>query len=107
MSFDASSPVGADVSLDAGRARQAQRATWVSIAVNVVLTVFQIAVGLFAHAQSLVADGMHTLSDLVGDFMVLFQKIRPFWKSCRVPVVRVTGWAVGSPRALFSEPRLA
>jgi cation diffusion facilitator family transporter len=72
MSFDASSPVGADVSLDAGRARQAQRATWVSIAVNVVLTVFQIAVGLFAHAQSLVADGMHTLSDLVGDFMVMF-----------------------------------
>ncbi|WP_300439521.1 cation diffusion facilitator family transporter [Zoogloea sp.] len=72
MSFEASSPVGADVSLDAGRARQAQRATWVSIAVNVVLTVFQIAVGLFAHAQSLVADGMHTLSDLVGDFMVMF-----------------------------------
>ena len=72
MSFEASSPVGADVSLDADRARQAQRATWVSIAVNVVLTVFQIAVGLFAHAQSLVADGMHTLSDLVGDFMVMF-----------------------------------
>lgn len=72
MSFEASPPVGADVSLDAGRARQAQRATWVSIAVNVVLTVFQIAVGLFAHAQSLVADGMHTLSDLVGDFMVMF-----------------------------------
>jgi divalent metal cation (Fe/Co/Zn/Cd) transporter len=38
----------------------------------VVLTVCQIAVGLFAHAQSLVADGMHTLSDLLGDFMVMF-----------------------------------
>lgn len=37
-----------------------------------VLTVCQIAVGLFAHAQSLVADGMHTLSDLLGDFMVMF-----------------------------------
>jgi cation diffusion facilitator family transporter len=57
---------------DGGRAREAQRATWVSIAVNVVLTVFQIAVGLFAHAQSLVADGMHTLSDLLGDFMVMY-----------------------------------
>ena len=71
MSFEASSPSSA-APLDADRARQAQRATWVSIAINVVLTVCQIAVGLFAHAQSLVADGMHTLSDLLGDFMVMF-----------------------------------
>ena len=71
MSFEASSSSSA-APLDADRARQAQRATWVSIAINVVLTVFQIAVGLFAHAQSLVADGMHTLSDLLGDFMVMF-----------------------------------
>ena len=41
------------------------------MAINVVLTVCQIAVGLFSHAQSLVADGMHTLSDLLGDFMVM------------------------------------
>ena len=71
MSFEASS-LSSEAPLDADRARQAQRATWVSIAINVVLTVCQIAVGLFAHAQSLVADGMHTLSDLLGDFMVMF-----------------------------------
>lgn len=57
---------------DASRSREAQRATWVSVSVNVVLTVCQIAVGLFSHAQSLVADGMHTLSDLLGDFMVMY-----------------------------------
>lgn len=57
---------------DASRSREAQRATWVSVAINVVLTVCQIGVGLFSHAQSLVADGMHTLSDLLGDFMVMY-----------------------------------
>ena len=69
MSHDASSAGLAGTSGDdASRSREAQRATWVSVAINVVLTVCQIAVGLFSHAQSLVADGMHTLSDLLGDF---------------------------------------
>lgn len=35
------------------------------------MTVAQIAIGLLAHAQSLVADGFHSLSDLVADLMVL------------------------------------
>jgi len=73
MSHQAPSAGGASAPHDdSGRSREAQRATWVSVAVNVVLTVCQIAVGLFAHAQSLVADGMHTLSDLLGDFMVMY-----------------------------------
>ncbi len=71
MAHDSPLSAATEAPLDADRARQAQQATWVSIAVNVVLTVLQIAVGLFAHAQSLVADGMHTLSDLLGDFMVM------------------------------------
>ena len=53
------------------RSAAADHVTWVSIGVNLVLTVMQIAVGLFAHAQSLVADGFHSLADLVADFMVL------------------------------------
>lgn len=57
--------------LDPERYREAQRVTWVSVAVNLGLTLAQIAVGLFAHAQSLVADGFHSLSDLVADLMVL------------------------------------
>ena len=39
---------------------------------NVVLTVTQIGVGLFAKSQGLVADSIHSLSDLVSDFVVLF-----------------------------------
>ncbi|OIR06832.1 putative cation efflux system proteinc [mine drainage metagenome] len=57
--------------LDPERYRDSQRVTWVSVAVNVCLTLAQIIVGLIAHAQSLVADGFHSLSDLVADLMVL------------------------------------
>ena len=53
------------------RSEAARHVTWVSILVNLVLTVMQIVVGVLAHAQSLVADGFHSLADLVADFMVL------------------------------------
>ena len=56
----------------AERAAAASRSTWVSVAVNLVLTVTQIAVGVLAKSQGLVADGIHSLSDLVADFVVLF-----------------------------------
>ncbi|MBK9347695.1 MAG: cation transporter [Burkholderiales bacterium] len=56
----------------AERARAASRSTWVSVAVNVVLTTLQIVVGIFAKSQGLIADGIHSLSDLVADFVVLF-----------------------------------
>lgn len=39
---------------------------------NVVLTFAQITVGLWSKSQGLVADGIHSLSDLVSDFVVLF-----------------------------------
>ena len=54
------------------RFAEGQRITWVSVAVNVVLTTMQIVVGLIAHSQSLIADAMHTLSDIVADAFVLF-----------------------------------
>ena len=56
----------------AERASAASRSTWVSVGVNVVLTVVQISVGVFAKSQGLIADGIHSLSDLVADFVVLF-----------------------------------
>ena len=54
------------------RARAASRSTWVSVALNLVLTLVQIVVGLLARSQALIADGIHSLSDLVSDFVVLF-----------------------------------
>jgi cation diffusion facilitator family transporter len=56
----------------AQRASAASRSTWVSVVVNVVLTVLQLVVGVFAKSQALIADGIHSLSDLVADFVVLF-----------------------------------
>ncbi len=56
---------------DPRRYREAQHVTWVSVGVNLLLTVAQIGVGVLAHAQSLVADGFHSLSDLLADFLVL------------------------------------
>ena len=56
----------------AERSAAATRSTWVSVAVNVALMTTQIAVGVFAKSQGLIADGVHSLSDLVADFVVLF-----------------------------------
>jgi cation diffusion facilitator family transporter len=54
------------------RAAAASRSTWVSVGVNLILTLTQLAVGILAKSQGLVADGVHSLSDLVADFVVLF-----------------------------------
>ena len=56
---------------DAERGRSIRNVTLVGVVINSALTVGQIVIGLFANAFSLVADAMHTLSDLVADFMVL------------------------------------
>jgi cation diffusion facilitator family transporter len=54
------------------RAAVASRSTWVSVVVNVVLSTTQIVVGVLSKSQGLIADGIHSLSDLVSDFVVLF-----------------------------------
>lgn len=51
--------------------RVARKTTRVSVALNAVLVVLQIIVGVIAHSQALIADGVHSLSDLVSDFVVL------------------------------------
>lgn len=67
----ADDPEDADHS-PAERAAAASRSTWVSVGVNLVLTTVQIVVGVLAKSQGLIADGIHSLSDLVADFVVLF-----------------------------------
>ena len=54
------------------RYQAGRKSTLVSIVVNLVLTTLQIVVGLLSGSQALVADGVHSLSDLVADFVVLF-----------------------------------
>lgn len=48
-----------------------RRSTWVSVFVNIGLTVVQVVMGVLTGSQGLVADGIHSLSDLVADFVVL------------------------------------
>ncbi len=60
-----------DASNDA-RYDASRRVTLVSVVCNLVLTVAQIIIGFVGHSQALVADGLHTLSDFITDFMVLF-----------------------------------
>lgn len=55
----------------AERAAAASRSTWVSVGVNIVLSVCQIGAGVQSKSQGLIADGVHSLSDLVSDFVVL------------------------------------
>ncbi len=58
--------------VDPARFREGQRITWVSVAVNVVLTTMQVFVGFFANSMALVADAMHTFSDIISDGFVLY-----------------------------------
>ncbi|HKQ30495.1 MAG TPA: cation diffusion facilitator family transporter [Burkholderiales bacterium] len=54
------------------RYRAGMRVTLVSIATNILLSAAQIIIGVIGQSQALVADGLHTLSDLLTDFFVLF-----------------------------------
>lgn len=49
---------------------RARRVILVGVAVNLGLTVIKIAIGLLARSQALVADGVHSLTDLVTDLIV-------------------------------------
>ncbi|TVO76854.1 cation diffusion facilitator family transporter [Sedimenticola selenatireducens] len=49
-----------------------QRVTIVGVLVNLVLAVSKTSIGFIAQSQSLVADGIHSLSDLLSDALVFF-----------------------------------
>lgn len=53
------------------REAAAKRSTWISVAVNLFLTATQVVAGWLSGSQGLIADGIHSLSDLVADFVVL------------------------------------
>jgi cation diffusion facilitator family transporter len=55
----------------AGRYQEIRRVTLVGSAVDLALGVVKIVAGIYGSSQALVADGIHSLSDLATDFMVL------------------------------------
>ena len=52
-------------------AKTARRVTWVGAIINLVLSILKIIVGIIGHSAALVADGVHSLSDLASDWLVL------------------------------------
>ena len=53
------------------RYQATRKVTLVGAIVNIVLAMVQIVGGFLAQSQALIADGFHTISDLVTDFVVL------------------------------------
>ncbi|KAJ7594700.1 mitochondrial iron ion transporter [Mycena floridula] len=63
-----------------GAADRGSRITLIGLFSNIGLTVLKAAAGWFLHSAALLADAGHSLSDLLGDFVVLF-----CWKLSRKP----------------------
>lgn len=57
---------------DAAALRDKTRATWAGVAVNLPLACGKIAIGWVASSQALIADGVHSLSDLASDAAILW-----------------------------------
>jgi cation diffusion facilitator family transporter len=57
-------------SLAQERTRVTKRVTLVGSVINLVLSVLKIAVGIVSQSQALIADGIHSLSDLLSDALV-------------------------------------
>lgn len=56
----------------AQRKKSMDKATWWGLIVNLVLSIAKLIVGFIGHSQALIADGLHSLSDLISDGLVLY-----------------------------------
>ena len=63
-----------EVNQSAGNRRynEIRRVTVVGACINALLSALKLAFGYLAHSQALIADGLHSLSDLASDFLLLF-----------------------------------
>lgn len=54
------------------RYQEIRKVTLIGSVVDFLLGIAKISIGWLSHSQALIADGIHSLSDLVTDFMVLY-----------------------------------
>ncbi|CAK0779103.1 ferrous-iron efflux pump FieF [Gammaproteobacteria bacterium] len=54
------------------RYQEAQRANWVGAFADTILTVVKLVFGVIGQSQSLLADGFHSLADVMADLLILF-----------------------------------
>ncbi|MGD8591932.1 MAG: cation diffusion facilitator family transporter [Gammaproteobacteria bacterium] len=64
-------PPSSDTPEELQRYQETKKITIVGAVVNLVLAVLKIVIGYIGHSQSLVADGVHSLSDLLTDVLVV------------------------------------
>lgn len=50
---------------------QIRRVTWTGLIINIILTSMKIIAGIFISSMALIADGVHSLSDMITDFAVI------------------------------------
>lgn len=53
-------------------AREIKRITWIGLVINILLSALKFVVGYVGASQAVIADAVHSLSDCVTDFAVLF-----------------------------------
>jgi cation diffusion facilitator family transporter len=53
------------------RTKEAAKVTWVGFLVNLFLAIFKMAAGVLGRSSAMVADSVHSLSDLITDVVVL------------------------------------
>lgn len=49
-----------------------QRITWVSLLVNIALSIIKFIIGTMGNSQAVIADALHSFSDTSSDFVILF-----------------------------------
>jgi cation diffusion facilitator family transporter len=54
------------------RYREVRKVTLIGSVVDLLLGIIKVVIGYLSHSQALVADGIHSFSDLFTDFLVLF-----------------------------------
>ena len=57
--------------MDMEREKQIRNVTLWGAVVNVILTIAKVMAGILGHSAAMVADGIHSLSDLLSDLVVL------------------------------------
>ena len=48
-----------------------RKATWWGVVINILLSLLKLMIGILGQSQALIADGLHSLSDLISDGVVL------------------------------------
>ena len=57
--------------LKKSRTQKAEKVTWTGLFVNIILSVGKVLAGVWGKSSAMIADGIHSLSDLITDVIVL------------------------------------